>query len=372
MRIVFALTFLGVLLAGLWGLYRTPARLDAPADLRLHALEQAAAEGAHLVAVQPWLDARHYQSAADLTARLDAYLLAAREAGYLGEGSLVVFPEHVGTWLVAARAPRFSFTASSTTEAMAHLIAANPLPFAAALSQSDESDRLAAAVFRMRADRMARDYQIVFSQLARRHGVTVVGGSIVLPDPAVANGRIVPGAGPLYNVSAVFAPDGSPHDRLVRKVHPIPDEAGFTAAADAADIPVFNTPAGRLGVLICADSWHPDVYAVLEAQGAELMAVPAFLQPSGVWNQPWGGYTTGWPADVDPARAEHYTEGQAWLTHSLGGRLYSTQGRWGVTAFLRGELWDLGSDGANILVADDVAWVAGQLDGASVSALPLP
>lgn len=375
MRSLFILAFSLLVCAGLWGIYRTPAALDPPDDLHLPAMsspdETLREPAAHLVAIQPWLDQRHYQSPDRLRAHLGAYVAEARNAGQLGEGSIVVFPEHVGTWLVAARAPHASFTANSTTGAMTHLILANPVPFALALARSPEDDRLAAAVFRMRAASMARDYQSVFSGLAREFGVTIVAGSIVLPEPSVIEGEIRPGNGPLYNVSAVFGPDGQVHDELVRKLHPIPDEAGFTAAATPQDIPVFHTPSGRLGVLICADSWHPDAYAPLTENQANLIAVPAFLQPSGIWTQPWGGYTTGWPDDANRADAGRLTEGQAWQTYSLAGRLNAADAHQGVTAFLRGNVWDLGSDGANILVEGDTHRVAGDMDGASISALQI-
>jgi hypothetical protein len=361
-----------VLAAGLWGVYRAPSGQPAADTLYLAAMEPHTGEAPNLVAIQPWLETRHYQSAAHLLERLDGYMTAADGAGYLTEGSIVVFPEHVGTWLVAAGAPRWSFAAASTQEAMTHLVLANPLPYWLSLLGSDEEDRQAAAVFHMRAGRMAQDYQHVFSTLAERHGVTVVAGSIVLPEPAVAEGRLVAGRGALFNTSAVFAPDGSLHTELVRKVHPIPDEAGFTAAANAADIPVFDTPAGRLGVLICADSWHPDVYATLAARNAQIIAVPAFLQPSGTWTAPWGGYTTGWPDDADRADAGRLSEAEAWMTYALAGRLEAAGAGHGATAFLRGHLWDLGSDGANILVeAGSGAHIAGERDGAAISVLPL-
>ncbi|WP_417485648.1 nitrilase-related carbon-nitrogen hydrolase [Maricaulis sp.] len=371
-KLAFAL-FALILLGGLWGIYRTPPAPIVGGELELAEITPAASGNSpHLVAIQPWMRTRDYRSAATLEHRLDAYLSEARDAGLLASGSIVVMPEHIGTWLVAADAPAASFSAGTTTGAMTHLILANPLPFAAAFLRSNEADRMAAAVFRMRGDRMARDYQRVFAHLAERNAITLVGGSIVLPEPQVRDGRLIAGNGPLYNVSAVFHADGSIDPALVRKVHPIPDEAGFTAAATVDNLPVFDTPSGRLGVLICADSWHPDVYAALREGGAGIIAVPAYLQPSGVWDQPWGGYTTGWPDDVDPAVMARHTEGDAWMSYSLADRLFSTDARWGATAFMRGALWNLGSDGANILVAGDTAWIAGQLDGASISALPLP
>ncbi len=179
------------------------------------------------------------------------------------------------------------------------------------------------------------------------------------------------GSGPLYNTGFVFHPDGRLDPKPVRKVHPIPDEAGFTAAAPAQRLPVFETEHGRLGVLVCADSWHPDTYAALAEQNVQIMAVPAFLQPSNVWETPWQGYTTGWPDDANPKDQTRLSEREAWITYALGGRMRSFGASHGVTAFLRGNLWDLGSDGANILVTKERTWVDGQRSGAFISVLPL-
>ena len=370
-KLAFAVLAL-ILLGGLWGIYRTPPAPQTGGPLHLtEPPAESQATTANLIAIQPWMRTRDYRNTTTLEHRLAGYFNAALDAGLLTPGSVVVLPEHVGTWLVAADAPAASFSAATTSGAMTHLILANPLPFAVALARSNETDRLTAAVFRMRAGRMAHDYQRVFGRLAATYGVTIVGGSIVLPDPEVRDGRLRAGSGPLYNVAAVFHPDGRIDPQLVLKVHPIPDEAGFTAAAPADRLPVFDTAAGRLGVLICADSWHGDVYAALDRQSVDLVAVPAFLQPAGVWDQPWGGYTTGWPEDVDRADAGRLTEGEAWMRHALAGRLSASGARFGATAFLRGELWDLGSDGGNILVDDAGGHQRSALDGAAISALPL-
>lgn len=326
--------------------------------------------GRNLIGIQPWLEELDYRSAGSLYTALGAYLETAREAGVLTPQSVVVFPEHTGTWLVAAHAPSAVYSAPGVEAAMVRLVAARPLAFAGAFLRSREADRAAAAVFRANGARMAQAYQQVFSRLAAEYGVTIAAGSIVLPDPHVREGRLeVRRAGPLYNVSAVFAPDGSIHPELVRKAYPIPSERGFTAAAPVPDYPVFDTPAGRLGVLICADSWHPDVYAALRDRGAELLAVPAFLQPSGVWDRPWGGYTTPWPDDAPRADAGRLTEGEAWQTHAPAGRLSGAGAQAGLTTFLRGELWDLGSDGRAILVDAGGVTLGPDTDGPAISVL---
>jgi predicted amidohydrolase len=208
-----------------------------------------------------------------------------------------------------------------------------------------EPDRIAASLFRVKAPAMARAYQAVFSSLARQYAVTLVGGSIVLPAPQVRDGQVLAGAGPLYNVSAVFGPDGRAAPRLARKVVPTTAEQPFTAPAPVAELPIFETPAGRLGVLICADSWYPAPYQRLQAQAVELVAVPSSITSAGLWDKPWGGYDgAARPADVDPADVGRLTEGQAWRKYALAGRLGSSGAAHGVNVFLHSALWDLSGD----------------------------
>lgn len=57
---------------------------------------------------------------------------------------------------------------------------------------------------------MAEQYQTLFGGLAKEFGVTLVAGSIVLPEPAIDNGKLKLGSGPLYNSSVTFGSDGQP------------------------------------------------------------------------------------------------------------------------------------------------------------------
>ena len=56
-------------------------------------------ERGNLLAVQPELFTPDYQSAERLQLKFHAYLENARRQGLLNERTVVVFPEHVGTWL---------------------------------------------------------------------------------------------------------------------------------------------------------------------------------------------------------------------------------------------------------------------------------
>jgi hypothetical protein len=133
-------------------------------------------------------------------------------------------------------------------------------------------------------------------------------------------------------------------------------------------LPVFDTPVGRLAVLICADSWYPDVYDVLHRKGCDLIVVPNNLTPANIWQQPWGGYDPGpMPADVDEADVGRLMEGEAWLKYALAGRLASAGATHGLHVYFRGQVWDLGSDGRTIYIHNQTITQANHVPGASVT-----
>jgi hypothetical protein len=250
---------------------------------------------------------------------------------------------------------------------MRTLVLGSPIAFAKGLMLAKSKDRVTDGLFRINAVQMAEIYQDVFSKLARKHAVTIVAGSILLPEPKVSDGKLRIGDGLLYNVCAVYSPDGTAHENLVRKTSPIETELPFTARAVATELPVFDTPAGKLGVLICADSWYPAPYETLEVKGADFVVVPSYLSPSGVWEQPWRGYDGALaPDDVDAQDSHTITEGEAWLKYALAGRLPRTGIKHGINVFLRGDLWDLGSDGHTILVKGRAVMQAKHITGAAM------
>jgi hypothetical protein len=325
------------------------------------------AQRGNLVGVQPFMLPDDYRSADTFRTKLDGYLNVAARRGWLGDRTVIVFPEYVGTWLVAAGEKPRVVQASTIAAAMQALVLSHPLRFVRALPSARAEDAVKYSLFRLKAPVMAGIYHAVFSGLAREYGVTIVAGSIVLPSPGISGGDLVIGDGELYNVSAVYRPDGSPHEDLVRKVFPIRDELPFITPAFAVDMPVFETPAGRLGVLICADSWYPSPYEAIVAQEADFVAVPSYLSPDGVWAQPWRGYD-GAPApdDVDARDVGMIAEGEAWLKYALAGRLASAGIDHGINVFLRGDLWDLGSDGHTVVVRERAVVEARHVAGAAI------
>ncbi|MBN1248783.1 MAG: hypothetical protein JXC32_14075 [Anaerolineae bacterium] len=315
----------------------------------------------NLLGIQPWMTPQDYATQDLIYMRLAGYLARARRLEWLSTRTVVVWPEHLATWLLTTGEAEAVREAPTLASAMRALAWRSPFRFIRTLLASPERDKSAAAVLRMHAQAAAERYQALFSQLAADYGVAMVAGSIVLPDPAVHAGRITAGKGPLYNVSAVFRPDGSVYPDLVRKAYPVGAELPFTTAGSPTALPVFSTHAGRLGVMICADAWYPASYTHLQSQGVELLAVPSHAAKVGAWHRLWDGYDGApMPDDVDPSDVGRLTEAEAWNRYALAGRMADSGARAGINVFLGGKLWDLGTEGASMMVAADQAPVVAE------------
>lgn len=99
---------------------------------------------------------------------------------------------------------------------------------------------------------------------ASRHDVHIVAG---------INERTNSG---LFNSAVVLGPQG--HLGTYRKVHLWNQEHRFFAPGNLG-FPVFDTPFGRIGVLICYDGWFPESYRECALQNADVICVPTNWVP---------------------------------------------------------------------------------------------
>jgi hypothetical protein len=215
------------------------------------------------------------------------------------------------------------------------------------------NDKVKYAIFAMKATKMAKIYQKVFSKLAEKYAVTIVAGSILLPKPSVENGILMVNQGPLYNTSMVFDNKGKLNPNLIKKVFPTADELSFVCPSKPEHIPVFETAVGRMGVLVCADAWFPESYKVLKQKGVNFVVSPSYSNGYGNWNKKWTGYS-GAETPVDAIKSiGKLTLGEAWVKHAMGERAKNEAGvKKGINVFLQGNIWDLDADGSTIILDD--------------------
>ncbi|MHB9110957.1 MAG: nitrilase-related carbon-nitrogen hydrolase [Armatimonadota bacterium] len=324
----------------------------SPEACPLESVGENAGRG-NLLGLQPRLAPADYASADRLFRRLDAHCAAARRAGVLNEKTVVLLPEHLGTWLAAAGEKAGVYRAASVREAMLLMAASNLPAFLYHLAGAREREWGLATVIRMKAAATAAGYHRIMSTLAQRYRAHIVAGSLLLPDPHVRNGVLCAGHGPLYNATPCYGPDGRVREPLVKKIYPVAEELPVIRAGCCEDLPVFPTPAGRLGILICADSWFPDCYEALRSQGVELIAVPSLSTDLVGMTLPWDGYSGAPPpADVDPADIGRLTRAQAWKQYALASRLATSGARAGMNIFYQGRLWEMQPAGRASAIMD--------------------
>ena len=298
-------------------------------------------ERGNLLGVEPLLYPNDYQNLQHLHRKLSAYLQQARAQGLVGPRTVVVLPEHIGTWLWARGEKNELYQVTHSREAEQWLELSNPLRYGLAMLRASGDDRRADAHLRMKAQQMASDYQQLFGGLAKEFGVTLVAGSIVLPAPYVEKGVLHAGSGPLFNSSMVFASDGSLLGQPQRQQYPDSEVRRYIHHGRHFPLQVLQTPAGRLGVRIGSDSWYPENQRQLEQQQVQLIANPVFLSGKGSWEAPWrGNRHQDAAAELGLQRGE-VSEQTAWqrLTQAAGSGVSS------MSVFMRGQFWEQASDG---------------------------
>ncbi|KTC16509.1 carbon-nitrogen hydrolase family protein [Pseudomonas sp. ICMP 10191] len=346
MRKFFAICLLLLSIASLvsyaiWTGQRPAGHYLSDLRIRLAINEGQPGERGNLLGIEPELFPTDYQNIERLHRKLAAYLQQAREHGLINPRTVVVLPEHIGTWLFASGEKDQLYQAATLDEAMDWLSWSNPLQFIKAVLRAEGRDRLDDAHLRIKARSMARDYQTLFGGLAREFGVTLVAGSIVLPDPSVEGGQLKVGNGALYNSSLTFGSDGLPLGQPQRQLYAERYQRRYVHTASDAPLYVVDTPAGRLGVLIGSDSWYPENYARLNQSGAQLIAVPAFVIGKAAWSQPWRKPRH---SDIDVPN-ETPSEGDAWHHLTLTGRAPQSTAQAGISVFMRGQFWNQGVAG---------------------------
>lgn len=100
-----------------------------------------------------------------------------------------------------------------------------------------------------------------FQEMAVSYNINIITGSM----PYLENGR-------LLNVGFLCRRDGSFEE--YRKIHVTPSEAAAWGMVGGDSIRVFDTDAGKIGVLICYDVEFPELSRFLADEGMQMLFVP--------------------------------------------------------------------------------------------------
>ncbi|WP_036057606.1 nitrilase-related carbon-nitrogen hydrolase [Leptospira noguchii] len=366
---LFYFLFLILVFYGIWSYTDRSTREQTTPDSKLKRVESFGKDlkKGNLLGIQPWMDPIDYSNEINFSKKIQSYLEEANKKGYINSKTIVVFPEYLGTWLVIAGEKTSVIESDKLEDSMRTLILSNPVSFIHNFLKAQGKDKIRDALFRMKAEKMLSIYSNTFSDMAKKWGITIVAGSILLPEPHILEGKIQIRNGALKNGSYVFLPDGRVAENSPEKIYPIEDEKSFVEASTLKNLKIIQSPAGRVGVLVCADSWYPEVYKIFKKQNVNFIVVPSYVAPDGAMSEVWKGYNGSKnPTDIRLEDVHRISEGEAWLKYALAGRIFKSGATHGMNVFLRGSLWDLGSDGEVILVYRSMVRTFPKIYGASI------
>ncbi len=317
-----------------------------------------------LVAViQPKLTEQDYRTAETLQSSLEPYFQEIRAKRTSNEAVLAVLPEYIGTWLVASGEDERVFRAQNEERAMIWVILHHPFRFLKTLLGSllcsdfhgSFMGHVRRSIFLMQATKMLQSYEKVFSNLAGTYQYWIVAGSILLPECEIIDGRIkFKERRRLLNQSFVFNPRGEAV-LVTKKVYPLKEELEFMDSGEVSTLQIVETDLGRLGVLVCADSWYPDTYTALREVGVDIIAVPSFVTPGNLWKAPWKGYNPqeNEPEDVDRGDMGRYLEKDMWEKYAVCGRVGISGAALGTNSFLVGSFWGMTGAGQSTIATPE-------------------
>ena len=345
--------FFGVILVSVWVMWASLGRSVELIEPTIHldtkeVISTTSTCDRNVVAIQPYMLTEDYTSESHFYEKIKAYFEEASQAGYFNPNTVVLLPEYLGTWLVISGEKGSVSDVRHIKGAMTIMILSNPIKFIQAyLKNVGEDDSFGASLFRMKADEMARIYSEIFIELSTHYNVTIIPGSILLPGPSVMDNKIkVELSKPIYNTSFVFRPTGEIEQQIVKKSFPITSELPLISANPTDELGMYDLPIGKTAVLVCADSWYPESYVQIKKLNAEVVLVNSFSTGNNIMSSKWNGYDgKDEPKDVNQQDIGEISEKEAWVKYALPGRISNSSAVIGVNVFLRGALWDLGSDG---------------------------
>ncbi len=106
-----------------------------------------------------------------------------------------------------------------------------------------------------------QQYKEMFIKFATDHGLYIIGGS----HPVEIDGE-------LRNVAHLFTPSGEVHTQ--EKIHISQGERRYYDIQPGDKLRVFETPLGRIGILLCYDIEFPELARLLALHGVEVLFVP--------------------------------------------------------------------------------------------------
>ncbi|WP_296703366.1 hypothetical protein [Algoriphagus sp.] len=326
----------------------------------------------NIIGIQPYMMASDYVNAVKFKQKIRQYLVAATEKGFIRDKTIILYPDYIGTWLVLLGEKHALAEKETLKEAISTFILSNVFDFFLGyIKTGDEEDKSVSAILRMKSKVMASVYYNTFSELAKETRAHIVAGTIVLPGPYVSNGELfVENKKNLQNVSFVFGPDGKIVGEPIVELYPNSSELKFISEPESKRVQTIEFPFTKSSILIDHDSWYPQLYNQANSSGSEITLVPSFQTGSNSMDSLWKGFDKEPnPSFLNKEDMNQIKVKEAWSKYSLANPSNGPSNTISLNVFLRGEFWELGTDGQTFVTFKDSILNISQAEKAGIWSL---
>lgn len=310
----------------------------------------------NIVGIQPYMEVSDYFNQVIFKQKIRKYLVAATGNSFIQKNTIIVYPEHIGTWLFLLEEKHNLAEKNTLNEATRIIAVSNAFDFFLGyIKTGDETNKEISSIIRMKAKSMARAYSETFQDLAIETKTYILAGSILLPEPKVVDGEIIVKlGGPLYNASFLFGPDGKVVGSPILKTHLSSTEEEFTSPGAQENMQVFDLPFGKTCIIPFNDSCHPQSFEKTNAESAEIILSTSFFAGNQSMYSKWIGYDgKNGPDNIDSEDVGILSNKEAWEKYCLPQGIKNTQANVGFNVFFKGDFWDLNPSGQPIVVLND-------------------
>jgi predicted amidohydrolase len=291
----------------------------------------------NIVAFQTFLIPINFATTEIYYETLKHYLKKAQDNGFLDSKTLVVFPEHIGSGLVYLNEKRPAFKANSISQSFRYIGFYNYNEYSEFAKKSESENKEIQAIFNLKAESMAKNYQMVFSKLAKEFAVTILAGSIILPNPEIKNNQLEISTGDLYNTSVVFMSNGELAPILVKKISLNSIESKFIKKGDINQERILSVPGWKIAIMIGEDSLFKENYTEINSKQVDAIINPSFsINPIEM------------PTSDEQKILQSYESKETndiWFYNGANEKIKNTKAIEAIQVFFRGEIFDFDLNG---------------------------
>ena len=286
----------------------------------------------NLIAIEPNFLPLDFYSAENFKKSLRPIFEKAKNEKIIDRKTLIILPEHVGTGLYLInenKAAYFSSYSSSFNEIKSsHKNEIEEYQKFCETSTCSKNTLEWESIIYLKKDEVAKIYNDTFSELAKEYSVSIIAGSIILPEPKIIKGELVAGEGKLYNSSVTYLPSGKAIDQIIKKINLSQWEKDLLTPGEIKQDLIITVPGWKVGVFIGIDSFYSSVYSQISKSKVDGLVSPA------------SSFISDKITDESNKLLE-LQEPDTWHRYSLKDRSVETNAKVYLQVFWNGSIWDI-------------------------------